>query len=479
MKILPVILCGGSGTRLWPLSRQVKPKQFLKLIDDETLFSKALKLVSDKENFHKPLIISNTEFRFNIREELEDLSMKAETIILEPQAKNTAAAIAVAAKYAEVKFGNDVVLLVMASDHIIRGKNEFLEKVFHAKHLAQKGFLSTFGIEPTRAETAYGYIEKLDDEENVRRFIEKPDIEKANELIATGKCYWNSGIFCFSVGSYLAELDKFEPEILKYANAAIKLANSVDGFVCLDEQSFAKCKNISIDYAVLERTSKIKLVTLPASVGWNDLGSFNSLHDESEKDKNGNSIIGDVIAEKTSNCYLRSDKGLLVTIGLKDIIAIQVNDVTLIANKNDVQSVKDVVAYIRQQNRTEHLAHPQVFRPWGSYEEIFFGADFKVKYIVVKPHSSISLQYHNHRAEHWIIVRGQAKVTNGKKVSVIDANQSTYIPKGNIHRIENESDEELELIEVQTGEILEESDIVRLEDKYHRINSFPKKVDQD
>ncbi|HCR85549.1 MAG TPA: mannose-1-phosphate guanylyltransferase/mannose-6-phosphate isomerase [Alphaproteobacteria bacterium] len=468
MKILPVILCGGSGTRLWPLSRQAKPKQFLKLVDNETLFSKAIKLISDPEHFLKPLIISNAEFRFDVLQELEINATSVENIILEPASRNTAAAIAAAAKYTSQRISGDVIMLVMPSDHIIRSKNDFLESVFNAKSLAEKGFLTTFGVVPKSPETAYGYIQKKDDEGSIKRFIEKPDIKKAKTLLKNGNCYWNSGIFCFSADAYINELKKFEPEILTHVTSSITLSRQAEGFKYLDEDSFRKCKDISIDYAVLEKTSLIKLITLPATVGWNDVGSFNALHDETEQDEHGNSIIGDVIAEKSKNCYLRSDKGLLVAIGLKDIIAIQVNDVTLIANKKDVQSVKDIVIMIRQQNRTEHLAHPQVFRPWGSYEEIFIGEQFKVKYIVVKPGSSISLQYHNHRAEHWVIVKGRAKVTNNGDVIKLDANQSTYIPQGSIHRIENETDEPLEFIEVQTGEILEEKDIVRLEDKYNR-----------
>ncbi len=470
-KILPVILCGGSGTRLWPLSRQVRPKQFLNLVDNETLFTKAIKLVSDANNFLPPLIISNGEHRFNIREELLKVGVSAEAVILEPESKNTAAAITVAALYAKQNFSEEVVLLVMASDHIIKSGSSFLQSVFKARELAKKGYIATFGVTPTSPETGYGYIEKKDEDGNIERFIEKPSLEKAVSLLKEGNFYWNSGIFCFSAKTYLFELDLYEPEIITLGKASLGLATHVDEFTFLNADSFSKCKEISIDYAVLEKTSKIKLITFPPDIGWSDLGNFNALHSETAQDKAGNSTVGDVISENNSNCYLRSDKGLLVAIGLKDIIAIQVNDVTLICNKKDAQSVKDVVLYIRKQNRAEHLAHPQVFRPWGSYEEIFMGGRFKVKYIIVKPGSSISLQYHNHRAEHWIMVSGTAKVTNGEKTIMLNSDESTYIPQGSIHRIENETDENIEFIEVQTGEILEECDIIRIEDKYNRTNS--------
>ena len=470
MKILPVILCGGSGTRLWPLSRQIRPKQFLPLLDDETIFTKTCKRVFNQELFYNPIVVSNENFRFNIREELKQMKQNAEAILLEPIARNTAGAIAVAASYAKENIGEDVVLLVMPSDHIIKDTKLFVENIKRAELLVQQGNMVTFGIEPKSPETAYGYIEKANEQGDVAKFIEKPDKKKAIKLIGQGNCYWNSGIFAFTAEKYLTELKKYEPAT--YENALLALANStkLDEFTCLEEESFKKCKDTSIDYAVMEKTSEIKIITLPKKIGWNDLGSFNALHSESEKCEKGNSIVGDVISENNENCYLRSDKGLLVGIGLKNIIVIQVNDVTLVLDKENAQSVKDVVKLIRNQNRTEHLAHPEVLRPWGSYEEVFYGDEFKVKYIVVNPHSSISLQYHNYRAEHWIVVKGKAKVTIDEKTSEVISNQSTFIPVGAVHRIENIYDEPLEFIEVQTGSILEESDITRLEDKYNRVN---------
>ncbi|MBM5781993.1 MAG: mannose-1-phosphate guanylyltransferase/mannose-6-phosphate isomerase [Pelagibacterales bacterium] len=469
MKITPVILSGGSGTRLWPLSRSLNPKQFLDFLGKNSLFQKAALRVRNDLNFNNPIIVCNNEHRFITAEELQNVGIKPKSIILEPVGRNTAPAVAIAAL--NVDLGDEDIILVMPSDHIILEEEKFINHVQKAIKAATEGYLVTFGIIPDRAETGYGYIKQgkkigLDEALTVDKFIEKPQKETATKFLQDGGYLWNSGIFMFKASTYLEILQELQPEIFEYCmNSYENSAKDLD-FVRLEKDNFERCPNISIDYAVMEKAKKVAVV--PIEVGWSDVGNWQAISDISEKNAEGNSLIGDVISLKTKNSYINSRNGLVATIGVEDLIVITLKDATLIAHKNNAQDVKDVVDILKNNKREECNSSPKTLRPWGSFETIDLGDRFKVKRITVKSGASLSLQMHHHRAEHWVVVRGEAVVTCDDKEFVLNEDQSTYIPIGKKHRLENRGNSVLEIIEVQTGSYLGEDDIVRFSDIYGR-----------
>jgi mannose-1-phosphate guanylyltransferase/mannose-6-phosphate isomerase len=472
MKITPIILSGGSGTRLWPVSRSLNPKQFLDFFGENSLFQKAALRVNNSEDFFNPVIVCNNEHRFTAAEELQKIKVLAKSIILEPVGRNTAPAIAIAALDVVAEKPLDDLILVMPSDHIILDEKSFVQNVKNAAKAACEGYLVTFGIVPDKAETGYGYIKKSSNIEDfseifaVKKFVEKPDLETAKAFLESREYLWNSGIFLFKASIYLEELKKLQNEIFKQCQKSYEKAERDLDFIRLPEEDFAKCQNISIDYAVMEKAQKV--VVVPLCVGWSDVGSWQAIAEISKKDENENSLIGDVATIRTKGCYINSRGGLVATIGVENLIIIALKDATLVANKNDSQSVKEMFEMLKKQNREECSSHTKVLRPWGSFETIDISDRFKVKKIIVKPKAALSLQMHNHRAEHWVVVKGKASVTCGDKEFVMKEDESTYISIGQKHRLENKEDTDLEIIEVQTGGYLGEDDIVRFSDIYGR-----------
>lgn len=484
-KITPIILSGGSGTRLWPVSRSLNPKQFLDFFGENSLFQKAALRVKNSDDFYGPIVICNNEHRFTAAEELQKIKINPLSIILESSGRNTAPAIAIAALdviTANVKNdaegntggnagGNDLIL-VMPSDHIIRDEKKFISQVKKAIPAAKDGYLVTFGIVPDKAETGYGYIKKstklagFSEIFAVEKFIEKPKKEVAEEFVRSKKYLWNSGIFMFRASAYLESLQKLQNEIfLHCCNAYNKAVRDLD-FIRLFAEDFEQCSNISIDYAVMEKAKKVAV--MPINVGWSDVGSWQAIAELATQDSNKNSLIGDVTALKTKNCYINSRATLTAVIGVKDLIVIVLKDAVLIANKNNAQDVKELFEMLKKQKRDECNSHTKVLRPWGSFETIDISDRFKVKRITVKPKSSLSLQMHHHRAEHWVVVKGTAHITCDDKKFVMVEDESTYIPTGKKHRLENKGKIPLEIIEVQTGAYLGEDDIVRFSDIYGR-----------
>ena len=474
--ITSVVLSGGSGTRLWPLSRQLNPKQFLKLFGDRTMLQQTLERMQELP-CNSPIVVCNEEHRFLAGEQILEMGIKDFSIILEPSPKNTAPAIALAAIHALTQGsgddkGNDPILLVLSADHVIADKGAFHKAVMEAIPAAQDGRLVTFGIVSERPETGYGYIERgKEHEENsniyeVASFREKPDEETAREYIESGKYYWNSGMFLFKAKAYLEELKNLAPKIYEACSKAMKKTAKDLDFTRIDTKAFELSPSISIDYAVMEKTNLASVVPLDA--GWSDIGSWTALWEVCEKDQANNSILGDVKAISTENCLVRAENKLLTTIGVKDLVVVETKDAVLVAHKDQVQKVKDLVEEIRQNGRHEHLNQREVFRPWGSYDSLETGERFQVKHIRVKPGARLSLQMHHHRAEHWIVVKGSAKVTIDGETVFLTENESTYIPAGKSHRLENPGKIPLELIEVQSGSYLGEDDIVRFADIYGR-----------
>lgn len=467
--LIPVILSGGSGTRLWPLSRESHPKQFLPLLGGETSLLQSTWLrLKGLPGAEAPLVVANEEHRFMVAEQLRQVGVTPSALILEPVGRNTAPAIAVAAIKAMAD-GADPVLLVLPSDHVIADEAAFRNAVLVALPAAQSGQLVTFGIVPNAPETGYGYIKTAAGSGvlKVERFVEKPDFATAEAYVASGEYFWNSGMFAFLASRYLEELNKHNPQMVESARAALDKASRDADFTRLDRDSFAACPSDSIDYAVMEKTDRAALV--PIDVGWNDVGSWSALWSVVQQDGDGNAHRGDVIARDCRNTLaIATDKRLLALIGLTDVVAIDTDDALLVAHKDRVQEVKEIVAALKADKRPQATWHRKVYRPWGSYDGIDSGDRFQVKRIIVKPGAALSLQMHHHRAEHWIVVKGTARVTCGEKVFLLGENESTYIPLGSKHRLENPGKQPLELIEVQSGGYLGEDDIVRFDDVYGR-----------
>lgn len=462
--LLPVIMAGGSGSRLWPLSRSLYPKQFISLASDKTMLQETLLRLEGLDH-QDPLLICNQEHRFIVAEQLRQQYLKHGGIILEPVGRNTAPAIALAALQA-TKQGNDPLLLVLAADHVIQHSLAFTQAVQAAILPAKQGMLVTFGIVPTAPETGYGYIKQGElvgeSAYRVAQFVEKPNLATAEQYLSSGEYYWNSGMFLFKASRYLAELKAHRPDILKACKLAMQGARSDLDFIRLDEDKFSECPDDSIDYAVMEKTQDALVV--PMDAGWSDVGSFSALWEVSEKDSSGNAVVGDVMLEQTCNSYVYAQNKLVSTVGVDNLVIIETKDAVLVANKDKVQDVKNIVNQLKEQNRRECEQHREVYRPWGSHDEIAEGARFHVKHLKVKPGEKTALQMHHHRAEHWVVVQGTAKVTNGEKSYLVSENQSTYIPLGSAHRIENPGKVDLHLIEVRSGSYLKEDDIVRLEE---------------
>ena len=466
----PVVLSGGSGTRLWPLSRKNQPKQFLALVGERSLYQETVLRAAALPDAQAPITVCSDDHRFMVGEQLQAISVDSGGILLEPAPRNTAPAIALAALHA-VAQDADATLLVMPADHLIEDEAAFRDAVAKATVLAHEGWLVAFGIEPDYPETGYGYIRRgaaLGEAGYcIDRFVEKPDLATAEGYLAEGGYAWNSGMFLFSAARYLEELDRHAPGILAAAREAHARASSDLDFTRVDEAAFKASPSDSIDYAVMEKTDRAAVV--PVSCGWSDIGSWSSLWSVAERDANGNRHEGDVISVDTKDSLVRaSERRLVATIGVEDLVIVDTPDATLVARKDRVQDVKAVVDALNAAGRTEHLSHRKVYRPWGSYDSIGVGPRFQVKRIVVKPGAALSLQKHAHRAEHWIIVSGVAEVTCDDRVFDVHENQSTYIPLGAVHRLRNRGTEPVELIEVQSGSYLGEDDIVRLEDEYGR-----------
>lgn len=466
--MIPVILSGGSGSRLWPLSRSTYPKQFLAMNGDHSMFQETLRRL-DGLDHDAPIVICNAEHRFLAAEKLRELDITARSIILEPMGRNTAPAIAVTA-LAALKTSDDPILLVLPADHSIRDEQAFHKAILTAEKLAKDGALVTFGIVPDQPHTGYGYIKRSKKACNggydVEKFVEKPDEKTAKTFLKDGNYLWNGGMFMFRASRYLEELDKFQPEILRHAKAAFENAAADYDFTRLDGDLFAQCPGISIDYAVMEHTEQARVVPLDA--GWSDIGSWSSLWQICDKDGNGNSLTGDIITEDTHNSYIMATTKLIATIGVDDLIIVDTKDALLVAHKDRSEDVKKIVDTLKEQDRSEATIHREVYRPWGKYDSIGFGDRDQVKRITVNPGAKLSLQMHHHRAEHWIVVKGSARVTKGEEVFMVHENESTFIPIGTVHALENPGVIPLEMIEVQSGSYLGEDDIVRFEDKYGR-----------
>ncbi|NYT46474.1 MAG: mannose-1-phosphate guanylyltransferase/mannose-6-phosphate isomerase [Candidatus Methanofishera endochildressiae] len=465
--MIPVILSGGSGTRLWPLSRGIYPKQFLPLVSDSTMVQETVLRLAGLEHLQAPIAICNEDHRFMMAEQLREINAQAEAIILEPVGKNTAPAVALAALAAK---NPDDILLVLPADHVIENIPAFQRAVINAGQLAEQDYLVTFGIVPTAAETGYGYIKRssdnIGDAFKVAEFVEKPDVEVAEAYVNSGEYYWNSGMFAFKAGRYLEELEKFSPEILAACRLSFAGAQSDIDFVRLNKDAFSQCPSDSIDYAVMEKTDKA--VVIPLDADWSDVGSWSALWEVREKDSFGNALTGDVVAIDTKNSFIHSGNKLVAAVGVQDMIIIETDDAVMIAPKDRVQEVKKIVAVLKNDQRAEADLHRKVYRPWGHYDSVDNGDRHTTKRIVVKPGAKLSVQKHHHRSEHWVIVKGTAIVIKGDETMLLSENESTYIPLGVIHSLENPGVIPLEIVEVQTGSYLGEDDIVRFEDKYGR-----------
>ena len=465
--IAPVILSGGSGTRLWPLSRKLYPKQFINLVNETTLFQDTiLRLPKDVA---EPLIICNEEHRFLAAEQLRKIGKKTKGIILEPEGRNTAPAVALAALQF-INKGEDPILLVLSADHLIKNIEAFHQSITIASELAENNKLIAFGVVPDKAETGYGYIEaninNTDDYYNIKSFTEKPSQKNAKKYLDSVNYLWNSGMFMFKASVFLSELEKFEPEILSACKKSCTTKNIDLDFIRIDNDAFHQCPNESIDYAVMEHTKNG--VVVPLDANWSDVGSWSSLWDIKTKDNNDNVSKGDVFLEDVKNTYTYSSNRLVSVIGVSNLVIVDTQDALLVADKQQTHNIKKIVARLNNDKRSEVDNHRKVFRPWGYYDLVDSGEGFQVKRIVVNSGAKLSLQKHKYRAEHWVVVKGVALVTCDDKIFELVENQSTYIPQGSLHRIENHQDIPLEIIEIQTGSYLGEDDIIRFEDDYQR-----------
>jgi len=464
--ITPVIMAGGSGSRLWPLSRSLYPKQFLALNGHGTMLQQTLERLSGLA-VEQPVVICNEEHRFIVAEQLREIN-KSGAIILEPVGRNTAPAIALAAKI--VLDAKDSLILILAADHVIQNDAAFVESVEKAIPLAEAGKLVTFGIVPTEAHTGYGYIkrgEPFNDGYQVDAFVEKPNADTANEYLAGKEHYWNSGMFLMKASRYLEELNEFSPDIYQACESALANTSQDADFIRIDKVSFENCPDESVDYAVMEKTEDA--VVVPLNAGWSDIGSWSALWDVNNKDADGNAVIGDSILHETTNSLIQGGERLIATVGVDNLVIVDTKDALLVSSKDKVQEVKKIVEQLKAEGRDEFKNHREVYRPWGKYDSVDTGTRYQVKRITVKPGEKLSIQMHHHRAEHWIVVSGTAKVTNGDKTFLVTENESTYIPIGVIHALENPGVLPLEIIEVQSGTYLGEDDIVRFEDRYGRV----------
>ena len=466
--MIPVILSGGSGTRLWPLSRRHYPKQFLPLVSNHTMIQETLLRLSGIAGLKAPIAVCNEDHRFMMAEQLREIDITPNAIILEPLGRNTAPAVALAALTAA---SEDDVLLILPADHVIEDVAAFQHAVSQAKDLAEQGFLVTFGIVPTEPETGYGYIKRSTENAGpaykVASFVEKPNLETAESYLRTGDYYWNSGMFAFKASCFLSELQKFNPAMLDTCQQALKSAQIDMDFVRLDKEIFASCPSDSIDYAVMEKTDKS--VVIPMDAAWNDVGSWSALWDVTEKDASGNAIMGDVFTVDTRNSFIHAHSKLVTVVGLSDVIVVETDDAIMVASKDRVQDVKEIVDQLKAQGRVEADIHRKAYRPWGHYDLVDTGERHQTKRIVVKPGAKLSLQKHHHRAEHWVVVKGTALITKGDEQILISENESTYIPLGVVHCLENPGVIPLEIVEVQSGSYLGEDDIIRLNDQYGRV----------
>lgn len=464
--IIPVILSGGIGSRLWPLSRAMYPKQLLSLIGTKTMLQQTAERSPQSESL---IVVCAEDHRFMVKEQLSEIGIQKPHIILEPVGRNTAPAIAMAAWLAVQKDIN-AHLLVMPADHLIRDQNEFLDKVRVAEKLASEDYLTTFGIKPQYAETGYGYIQATEtineDSYLVQQFVEKPDEQTALQYLKSADYYWNSGIFLFKASVYLEELKQHSSNIYHQTEKAFKSPENDGVFIRPDKQAFVECPSDSIDYAVMEKTSKAAII--PTNMGWSDIGSWDALWANSPQDNHKNVIVGDVLVEQSENCYIHSEHRLVTAVGAKNLVIVETADAVLVADKTEVQHVKKLVETLKLNERSETDLHRRVYRPWGWYESIDQHSKFQVKRICVNSGAQLSLQQHQYRAEHWVVVSGIATITKDDDEFDLKENESTYIPQGSVHRLKNNQQEILELIEIQTGTYFGEDDIVRLEDIYGR-----------
>ena len=466
--MIPVILSGGSGTRLWPLSRRHYPKQFLPLVSTYSMVQETVRRLSGLQEVQAPIAVCNEDHRFMMAEQLWEIGAKPSAIILEPVGRNTAPAVALAALTAA---SADDILLVLPADHVITNIEAFHEAIAHANALAKEGFLVTFGIVPSEPDTGYGYIKRGASQHgaayNVDAFVEKPKLEVAQSYLESGDYYWNSGMFAFKASTFISELEKYNPAMLESCRNALATAKVDMDFIRLDKEQFLKCPSDSIDYAVMEKTDKA--VVIPLDAAWNDVGSWSALWDVTDKDESGNAISGDVFTVDTHNSFIHAHSKLVTVIGLSDVIVVETADAVMIAAKDRVQEVKDIVDQLKAQSRSEADIHRKAYRPWGHYDLVDTGERHQTKRIVVKPGAKLSLQKHHHRAEHWVVVKGTALITKGDEKILITENESTYIPLGVVHCLENPGVIPLEIVEVQSGSYLGEDDIVRYLDQYGRV----------
>lgn len=473
-KIYPVILCGGAGTRLWPLSRAALPKQLLPLISDKTMLQETVLRLADWPELMPPLLVCGNEYRFLVAEQLREIDVAPIGILLEPEGRNTAPAVAAAAHFLTGK-DEHAVMLILPADHVIHDVPVFREKVMHAAHAVRENALATFGIVPTGPETGYGYIQRgdllpgTDACYAVDRFVEKPDHATAQTFLEDGRYYWNSGMFLFKASHYLEELHRFAPEIARNCELAVRGGHRDLDFCRLDEATFSACPSNSVDYAVMEHTRQA--VVVPADIGWSDVGSWSELWkvQQADADTDGNVLRGDVYTDGVTDSLIRAESRIVAVVGVKDLVVVETSDAVLVTHKDQGQRTRQIVEHLKRHARQEHLNHARVYRPWGCYEGIDSDDRFQVKRITVKPGGKLSLQMHYHRAEHWIVVQGTARVTCGDEVKLLSENESTYIPIGSKHRLENPGKVPLHLIEVQSGSYLGEDDIVRFEDVYQRV----------
>ncbi len=468
--LIPVILSGGSGTRLWPLSRELHPKQLLPLVGERTMLQQTVDRTAGLPATEPPIVVCNENHRFMVAEQLRDLGITAKAIVLEPVGRNTAPAATIAALVATGgATGQDPLLLVLPADHVIRDVPAFQTAITAGRAAAEKGSLVTFGVIPDSIQTGYGYIRRevgTGPVFHVAEFVEKPDAATARSYVDSGEYYWNSGMFMFRASVFLAELGRHAPAILVACRSALAAAGRDLDFLRLPAREFAACPSDSIDYAVMEKTASA--VVVPLAAGWSDVGSWSALADALPRDEDGNVTAGDVLTEDTSGCYLHSTSRLVAAVGLRDHVVVETKDAVLVAPRDRVQDVKQLVAELKARGRHETSLHRQVYRPWGSYDSIDSGERFQVKRLIVNPGATLSLQLHHHRAEHWVVVTGTARITRGDEVFTLSENESTYIPIGVRHRIENPGRIPLHIIEVQSGTYLGEDDIVRFEDRYGR-----------